>query len=260
MSKSYGYGGPSFDINPGLVSYVQPVQLVASGAPIAAIPLGPGYNGHLKSSYGVPSLGGLGSLPFNTYAAPSLASSYGAPPLSLAAGFGRSEPPLPAPVYKESASPSPVIERQALPVYNAAYNYNNQPVSYSCVCVPEHQCPTYDIIGRAANFNLTENDADAPKLIRHRRQINRRSANSRQTIVGDDTITVITSDSTISGSPAPTSPSNPLEIGTGFLPGGSNPAGGSDGISVSSPSGPSGAGDIAPVVGASAVGVSYSNY
>jgi len=146
LAKSYGYGGPSLGINPNAVSYVQPVQLVASGAPIAAIPLGPGiggiggiggvggyggfkdfkdvkghHKGSFKSSYGVPNLGGLGVPPLNTYGAPSLPlpSSYGTPPLSLGGGFNPglgafnsfgSQPPIvaPAPILPQVAVPPPV--------------------------------------------------------------------------------------------------------------------------------------------------------
>ena len=98
--KTYGYGGPSLGIDPLSVSYVQPVQLVASGPPIAAVPLGGGIGGyknlkankgHFKSGYGVPNVG-LGLPPLNTYGAPTLGNSYGTPPLSLTGGLGLAPP------------------------------------------------------------------------------------------------------------------------------------------------------------------------
>lgn len=73
LYAKHGYG-PGLGIDPSVVSYVQPVAIVPAGAPIAAIPIGPGggYKGHhkgIKAGYGPPK---------GTYGVPNV--GYGAPP------------------------------------------------------------------------------------------------------------------------------------------------------------------------------------
>lgn len=163
--KTYGYGGHSLGIDPLSVSYVQPVQLVAAGAPIAAIPLGGGIGGFKNnkgylgshSGHAVPSSGlSVPALP--TYGAPALGNSYGTPPLSPTGGLGFAPPiggglglgrpvnPVPysppAPVYTKTPvynPPAPAHIRPPTPVYNPAppaYNpatpiYNPAPLAYN---------------------------------------------------------------------------------------------------------------------------------
>ena len=148
----------------------------------------------------------------------------------------------PPPVYTKNpvySPPAPVYNRPTAPAYNPIrpnYNpsqqipaYSNPPPSYSglngrdtCVCVPVQQCPSYDIVGRVNDYqldprnvksNITAIEDDQLEKSRRRRRhtFGRRQREIRQTIVGDDSITVVSSDST--GSPSfPSPPFSPPSV------------------------------------------------
>ena len=148
--KTYGYGGHSLGIDPLSVSYVQPVQLVAAGGPIAAVPLGTGIGGYknLKGHKGHINTGnlnpnvGLGLPPLNTYGTPPLGNSYGAPPLKLNGGSGFVPPHSPGPVL----IPPPVQHVQPPPVQHVHHHLydKNKPLSYSPPAPVYTKTPVYN--------------------------------------------------------------------------------------------------------------------
>lgn len=155
-----------------------------------------------------------------------ISSSYNAPP----------PPPPPVynapPTYSQPPAYNPPPPRPAYsnptPVYNPvpARPYSGQQSAQSygntlaprdqCVCVPVEQCPSYDVIGRVADYAIDprsklnstivadEDDivivkqAEGRSVDKTRR---RRQSHLRQTIVGDDSITVVSSDSSATNNP-----------------------------------------------------------
>lgn len=134
-------------------------------------------------------------------------------------------PPPPRPVYNNP--PRPGGYGGAIP--NPAYS-NQQPISYSprdqCVCVPVDQCASYDVIGRVNDYQIDPRSklnssvsADDDVLIptaegrnstaRRRRQSFHHKLVGRQTIIGDDSVTVISSDAPADFVPGVSSPSSP---------------------------------------------------
>lgn len=218
--------------------------------------------------FGGPGLGGFGGLGgLGSLAPPPIPASLppapvqhihhhqtvGVPPI-ISGPYG-GPPPLP-PIYKSPPSynpappaynppPRPSYSNPA-PVYNSAPSrpyvpapiqpYTNGGNAFAprdqCVCVPVEQCPSYDVIGRVADYQIDPRSklnstivADEADIVIVKqpegRQLaspsskdstrrKRQSFHNRQTIVGDDTITVVSSDSSASQSPL-----NPPSSGSG---------------------------------------------
>lgn len=274
-SKSYGFGH-QVGIDPGVVSYVQPVAIVPAGAPIPAVPLGLGgvggvgvgkhhAKGHAKSpakGYGAPLSTGYGAPPLsNGYGAPTFGlNSLSPPPLPpvalpppvaplsgpLPAALPPAPlqhihhhyhegnkvvavppPPPPVPAYNAPLPPPPPIQQPYRPIgysngppprqpyaSNQVSSYADYAPRDSCVCVPIEQCPSADRIGRVSDYaidprskaksNATIIEADDDIVILNQPEATpaptarrrRQSIHHRQTIVGDDAITVVSSDST----------------------------------------------------------------
>lgn len=236
------------------------------------------------NTYGAPGLGGFGGLGgLGSLAPPPIPASLPPAPVQhihhhtnvgapqLIPGPYNAPPPLP-PIYKSPPSynpappaynppPRPSYSNPA-PVYNQAPSrpYNPAPIQpYSnggnnfaprdqCVCVPAAQCPSYDVIGRVADYAIDPRSklnstivADEGDIVvvqqaegrqlasgstkestRRRRQ----SGHHRQTIVGDDSITTISSDSSALQSPLnpPSGGASPIAPIAEFPAAGSDPA------------------------------------
>ena len=125
-------------------------------------------------------------------------------------------PPPPRPYDQAYSNPSPAIA--------TAYGQNPRD---QCICVPVEQCPAYDVIGRGSDFAIdprtktpsaivveeAENATATETQSRRRRRSPRRPVGIRQTIVGDDSITVISADDpsfTPGGSLTPTTTQRPV--------------------------------------------------
>lgn len=189
----------------------------------------------------------------------------------------RPQPPVYSPSPPVNNRPQPPVYNPTRPSYNPSQQtpaYSQPSPSYSglngrdtCVCVPIQQCPSYDIIGRVNDYqldprnvksNITAVEDDQPEKTRRRRQtLERRRREIRQTIVGDDSITVISSDST--GSPP--SPS-PVPSPSPANPGVSNPDSTNTDVSTPIVGVPIPEGDAEGVLGSTptAVSCSYKNY
>lgn len=94
-------------ISPYDISYVQPVQVVPVGGPIASVPVKKGYHHKAKGHYSPPSTGyGAPHLPSTGYGAPHPPSTgYGAPPLP-STGYG-APPAYHPPQSSYGAPPAP---------------------------------------------------------------------------------------------------------------------------------------------------------
>ncbi|XP_032795398.2 uncharacterized protein LOC116931857 [Daphnia magna] len=250
VGKVKGYGVPPTGY--GAPSLLPPNTYGAPG-------LG-GFGGPGLGGFG--GLGGLGSLappPIPASLPPAPVQhihhhqTVGVPPI-IPGPYGA--PPPPPPIYKSPPSynpappaynppPRPSYSNPA-PVYNSAPSrpyvpapiqpYTNGGNAFAprdqCVCVPVEQCPSYDVIGRVADYQIDPRSklnstivADEADIVIVKqpegRQLaspsskdstrrKRQSFHNRQTIVGDDTITVVSSDSSASQSPL-----NPPSSGSG---------------------------------------------
>jgi hypothetical protein len=273
------------------------------------------------SSYGAPGIGGFGGLGggLGSLAPPPIPASLPPAPVQhihhhqtvggpqIIPGPYGALPPPPLPIYKSPPSynpappaynppPRPSYSNPA-PVYNPApsrpYNppapiqpYSNGGNNFAprdqCVCVPVEQCPSYDVIGRVADYaidprsklnsTIVADDDDivivsqaegrqlapgseSPKKESTRRR-RRQSIHHRQTIVGDDSVTIVSSDSSASQSPLnpPSGGASPIAPIAEFPAAGSDPAGGDlDSISVDAAgSAPAADGSVPATVGAPA--------
>ena len=181
-------------------------------------------------------------------------------------------PPPPPPVYN---NPPPVYNQPPARPYAAASNPSYTSINSAnygsprdqCVCVPVAQCQSYDIIGRNVDYqidprtkgtNVTATEVEGDIVIvttaegrslsnsnstqrRRRQSFNRFNRQSgRQTIIGDDAITVISSDAPADSFPG-LSPSPPSGGSPAASPGpvedfpissGDNGSGSTDSISV----------------------------
>ena len=268
------------------------------------------------NSYGAPGLGGFGGL--GSLAPPPIPASLPPAPVQhihhhqtvggpqIIPGPYGALPPPPLPIYKSPPSynpappaynppPRPSYSNPA-PVYNPAPSrpYNPAPIQpYSnggnnfaprdqCVCVPVEQCPSYDVIGRVADYAIDPRsklnstivaddddivivsqaegrqlapDSESPKKESTRRR-RRQSIHHRQTIVGDDSVTIVSSDSSASQSPLnpPSGGASPIAPIAEFPAAGSDPVGGDlDSISVEAAgSAPAADGSVPATVGAPA--------
>ena len=139
-------------MNHGQVQYVQPVKLVAHGAPIAAVPLGNNYQPPRttthQSSYNAPKPQyGPPKRPSTGYGAPSYTpSAYDAP-----------KPSYDAPSYEAPKAPSykaPTYEApKAKPSYKPRPSYNAPKPSYGApssydapTAIPSYSAPKYDLL------------------------------------------------------------------------------------------------------------------
>lgn len=235
VGKQKGYGPPPS-------TYGAPSLLPPSTYGVPSL-------GGLGGLGGIGGLGGLGSLappPIPAALPPApvqhIHHHQNVGPQIIPGPYGALPPPPPPPIYKSPptynqqpaynppSAPRPAYSNPT-PVYNPvpsrpAYN-NPVPTQYNnnlsprdqCVCVPVEQCPSYDVIGRVADYqidprsklNSTIISADDGDIVIVKQSEGRsaestrrrRQSHHRQTIVGDDSITVISSDSDPSQSPVP---------------------------------------------------------
>ena len=163
-------------VNHGQVQYVQPVKLVAHGAPIAAVPLGNNYQPPRttthQSSYNAPKPQyGPPKRPSTGYGAPSYTpSAYDAPkPSYNAPSYEAPKPSYGAPSYEAPKAPSykapsyeapkpsysaPTYEApKAKPSYKPRPSYNAPKPSYGApssydapTAIPSYSAPKYDLL------------------------------------------------------------------------------------------------------------------
>lgn len=123
------------------------------------------------------------------------------------------QPAPPARPAYNKAPPRPYLE----PAYSSlAPSYSAQNPREQCVCVAIEQCASYDIIGRGGDYSIDPRsknrtivspESDTEEASEQSSELRRKrspagSTHNRQTIIGDDSITVISADDSLLSNPS----------------------------------------------------------